>query len=166
MAVSDASARVALMRSALLLLPLLTLKVAAEDVAAVDLVSDIGIARVAEELGDSALLARLGGDQKVHDQLVATRASVHARAPEALIAALAPLACGRHPVLAPEAAFAIFHIAEGMRPSELAARETLKSDLRRARDALECARRAPVPRADIVYLLARASALLLDVHVR
>ena len=154
------------MRAAFLLLPLLTVKVAAEDVVSADVVSEIGVARTAEELGDSALLARLGGDQKVRDQLIATRASVHARAPEVLIPALAPLACGRHPVLAPEAAFAIFRIAEHLRPSELAARETLKSDLRGARDALECARRAPLPRADIVYLLGRASALLLDLHLR
>ena len=154
------------MRAAFLLVPLLTVSAAAQDLESADLVSAIGIARTAEELGDSILLARLGGDQKVRDQLIATRASVHARAPEVLIPALAPLACGRHPVLAPEAAFAIFQIADRLRPSELAARETLKSDLRRARDALECARRPPLPRADIVYLLARASALLLDVHLR
>jgi hypothetical protein len=140
--------------------------------AAVDCVSEIGLARIAEELGDGALAARLSAAAEraperaseltfdSYQTLLAVRASVHAQQPEALVPALATLACGRDPLLAPEAAFALSRIGERLQPSELAARESLNSDLRRAHDALECARRPPLPRADIAHVLAQVAASL------
>lgn len=121
---------------------------------------ELALARLAEELGDAALAARLGNPAGIAEKLRAVRASPHARAPEGLLVPLAALACGRDPQLAPEAAFALLRIAEQLRPSELATRETLLRDLGRAREALACAQASPAPRADIAQQLALAAALL------
>ena len=123
-------------------------------------VGELGLARTAEELGDAALAARLLGPGSSVDKLLAVRASRYARAPEALLVPLAGLACGRDPQLAPEASFALLRIAEQLRPSELAVRESLRSDLQRAREALACAEAVPAPRADLVQQLTLAAALL------
>ncbi|MDB4975505.1 MAG: hypothetical protein JWN48_3846 [Myxococcaceae bacterium] len=125
-----------------------------------DAVDEIGLARIAEEAGDAQLAARILAPSPRQQALVAVRASLHARAPEALLPALAKLACGRDPVLAPEAARACFEIAAHLSADALARREVLRSDLRAARTALQCSERAPAPRADISAWLAQAGAAL------
>lgn len=147
------------MRAALVLVSLMLANAARAEDPAQDLRTEIGLARVAEELGDAELSARLGPASARLASLVAVRASPYARAPERQIAALAAHACGRDPLLAPEAAFALREIAERLRPSELAARESLRSDLEAARAALACVDRPP-PRADIAQALAELAAAL------
>lgn len=140
---------------------LLTSHVAADERLAMASASDeIALARVAEELGDPELLARLSGAGPRAERLVAIRASLHARAPEALVPALASIACGRDPALAPEAAFVLLRLVELLHPSDLALREVLKSDLGKAREALACAGSEPRPRADIGLALAHLAAAL------
>lgn len=121
-----------------------------------DPIHDIGLARLADEAGDSVLAGALaqGGDSSRERALLAVRATPFAAAPEGLIPGLAKLACGRDPSLAPEAAAALAQIGERLRPSELAAREVLNADLRRALDALTAARSdARSLRPDIAHRL-------------
>jgi hypothetical protein len=123
-----------------------------------DPIHEIGLARLAAEAGDSALAAALGpndaGDVPRERAVLAIRAAPFAAAPEQLIPALLELACGRDPNLAPEAASALQQIGEGLRPSELAAREVLNADLRRARDAVTTHRaKAKALRPDIALAI-------------
>lgn len=133
----------------------------ADPLAHADVVSAIGLARVADEVGDGTLATWLGEPPSRVHALVAARAAPFASAPERLVPGLARLLCGRDPVLAPEAAVASVQIAERLRLSELAAREALRAELRAAADALRCAAesRAPV-RADL-----KAAASLLEVRL-
>jgi hypothetical protein len=118
------------------------------------------LARAAAREGDPALRARLKPGAPRYEALLAVRASEHARAPELLIPALASLACGRDPTLAPEAAFVLRKLAGQLTVSQLAERETLRSDLQRAREALACRERTPRARPDIVSSLHNLSAQL------
>jgi hypothetical protein len=123
-----------------------------------DVVSTIGVARVADEAGDGALLARLNDGKPRAEALVAVRAAPFAQAPERLVPALAQLACGRDPALAPEASAALLAIADGLDPHEFEAREVLMQDLRQAEAALACGEQAPAPRADILFALRTTTA--------
>lgn len=128
-----------------------------DPLAQADVVSVIGLARVADEVGDSTLGSWLKTTERRDLTLVAVRASPFAFAPERLVVQLAPVLCGRDPVLAPEASVALAQIAERLQPAGLAAREAAAHDLRQARVALSCVKDQPLPRADLV-----AAALLLD----
>ncbi|MDB4985661.1 MAG: hypothetical protein JWN04_839 [Myxococcaceae bacterium] len=130
-----------------------------------DAIDELGVARVAEEAGDVTLRAYLLEPVPRQRALIAVRASVHARAPEALLEPLAKLACGRDPALAPEAARASYEIASRLAVDELSAREVLRGDLGAARTALQCVEEKPPPRADIVALLTQVRAAL-DVLLR
>lgn len=123
-------------------------------------VDELDLARHADELGDARLRAALEDPSARPAAAWAARSAALARAPEALIPALARLACGRDPALAPEASHALRRIAERLTVSELAAREVLQTDLRDARHALACVAREPLPRADIVFELAQLGAAL------
>jgi hypothetical protein len=117
-----------------------------------DVVSTLGLARLADEVGDAQLLAWLKTPSRRDLTLVAVRATPFAAAPERLVPALAPHLCGRDPVLAPESALALAQIAERLTPSNLAAREALIADLKEARAALGCAKSdgAPAIRPDLL----------------
>jgi len=130
-----------------------------------DCVSELGLARIAEEAGDAQLAAQLARTDARQTTLVAVRASPHAQAPEALVPRLAALACGRDAALAPEAGYALARIGERLVGSELAAREALHEELVAAQKALACAEQVPAPRADIVHQLAQLGAAL-DVLLR
>jgi hypothetical protein len=130
----------------------------ADPLAQADLVSAIGLARLADEVGDGRLLSWLEQPGRRDLALVALRAAPFAFAPERLVAGLAHHACGRDPVLAPEAGVALVQIAERLHPSELELREVLRADLRAAKAALGCmAELRPPARADL-----RAAAGLLE----
>jgi len=121
---------------------------------------ELDLARAAEEGGDARLVAALREPLVRQTAAWAARSAPHARAPEALIAPLARLACGRDPALAPEAAMALVRLSARLTPSELGAREVLQSDLRAAREALACVELKPLPRADVVVALAQLAATL------
>lgn len=115
-----------------------------------DLISSIGLARLADEAGDAQLARWLSEPAHRDRALAAVRASPFAYAPERLVPGLSAILCGRDPVLAPESASALLELAERLRPSELAARECLLSDLRSARKALACVGEQPAEvRADL-----------------
>jgi len=130
---------------------------AADPLAQADVVSAIGLARVADEVGDSTLASWLKSPARRDLALTAVRASPFAWAPERLVVQLAPVLCGRDPILAPEASIALVQIAERLQPSLLAAREAASYDVKMAREALACVKQQPSPRADLM-----ASAMLLD----
>lgn len=123
---------------------------ATDPLAQADVVSVIGLSRVADELGDATLASWLKAPARRDLALVALRAAPYAFAPERLVGHMAPLLCGRDPNLAPEAALAFAQIAEHLQPARLAAREAASYDLRQARAALACAEQSPAPRADLV----------------
>lgn len=123
----------------------------ADPLAHADVVSTLGLARLADEAGDAQLATWLKTPGRRDLTLVAVRATPFAAAPERLIPALAPHLCGRDPVLAPESALALAQIAERLTPSGLAAREALLADVKQARAALGCVKAEGAPmRADLL----------------
>jgi hypothetical protein len=112
----------------------------ADPLAYADMVSTLGLSRVADEAGDAQLGAWLKTPSRRDLTLVAIRAAPFAAAPEQLVPALTPHLCGRDPVLAPESAVALAQIAERLTPSNLANREALVADVKEARAALACAK--------------------------
>jgi hypothetical protein len=135
-----------------LLLLALPLRADSEDpLAHADVVSTLGLERLADEAGDAQLLAWLKTPNRRDLALVAVRSAPFAAAPERLVPALAPHLCGRDPVIAPETALALAQIAERLTPSELAAREALLADVKEARAALACAKGEGAPiRSDLL----------------
>jgi hypothetical protein len=130
-----------------------------------DLVDPIGVARLADEAGDFALREALTQAAQRERALSAVRAAVYAHAPEELIAPLLPLAIGRDPVLAPEAAMALLQIGQRLTPTELSTREALLSTLKEASQATRAALdEARSPRADIRLALSVLQAQLTDLE--
>lgn len=127
-----------------------------------DAISELGVARMAEEAGDATLRALLTAATDRQRTLLAVRASPHAYAPEQLVPPLARIACGRDPELAPEAAAALARMVERMRPDELTRREVLVSELAQARDALRCGAQTRGLRGDIPPRLALLADALLS----
>jgi hypothetical protein len=126
-----------------------------------DAIDALGLARLADEAGDAALLKALEAPTIRERAVLAARAAPAAHAPEQLVPALVGLACGRDPVLAPEAALALAEIAHTMQPSELAAREVLLSDLRAAQSRVDaCVKERQGLRPDIGHALAELSHVL------
>ncbi len=115
----------------------------------------LSLARAADVAGDHALADAMHAGR--YEAVVAIRASPYAQVPELLIPALAALACGRDPTLAPEAAASLRALTGRLVPSELAAREALRGDLDRARASLHCER---PPRPDIAAALEELAALM------
>lgn len=110
-----------------------------------DLISTIGLARVADEAGDARLLGWLKAQGRRDLSLVGVRAAPFAYAPERLVPELARLLCGRDPVLAPESAYALAQIAERITPAAVELREAAIADFASARAALACAREHEPP---------------------
>lgn len=133
---------------------------ATPDPLAGDPLDPIALARMAEEVGDARLGAELSRGTERARVLSAARASAYAAAPEALVAPLATLACGRDPVLAPEAAYVLGALPARFSGPDFDVREVLRADLRQAREALRCVERTPPPRADIAAQLALLAATL------
>jgi hypothetical protein len=128
------------------------------DLLADDLVSELGVARVADDAGDQALRDALAGSSGRHNTLIAVRAAAYAHAPEQLWPLLVTLACGRDPVLAPEAALSLRSSVLRTGENDLARREVLLSDLRAVRSKLGCAEDTPRLRQDIALALRELSA--------
>ncbi len=111
----------------------------ADPLAYADVVTPLGLARLADESGDGQLATWLKAPNRRDLTLVAMRAAPFAAAPERLVPALALHLCGRDPVLAPESAHALAQISERLTPSSLANREALVADVKQAQSALACA---------------------------
>ncbi len=86
------------------------------------------LARVAARLGDDAILERLGPERPLAVRLAAVRACPFLVGPEAALEALAELAAGRHPRLAPAAAASLLAIADATGAAELSRREASVPD--------------------------------------
>lgn len=94
------------------------------------------LARVVDRLGDGAVIARLGEEKPRAVRLAAARATPFLREPERALEALAVVAAGRDPLLAPAAAHAALTITRALDPDELARREVDPASLIGARDRL------------------------------
>ena len=119
-----------------------------------DAIDEISAARAADESGDLALARVLSGEGDRETKLVAVRAAAHASAPEALVPSLVTLALSRDASLAPEAAWALVELFERLTVRELASREVLSADVRKACAAFSQVGEAKKPRADIALALA------------
>lgn len=95
----------------------------------------LDLARAVARAGDALVLSRLARGS-VAQKLAAVRAAPFLAAPEAALGALAALAAGRDPDLAPEAARAALSIARALTLEDLGRREAELSELAPARDAL------------------------------
>jgi hypothetical protein len=125
-----------------------------------DPLSELGVARIADENGDALLVRASAGELGRAAALIAIRAAPYAAAPEALWAGLFAHACGRDPALAPEAAAALTRLEVRLDGAELGQREVLIADLQKARAALGCPADAAPPRADLAAALGRFRARL------
>lgn len=118
------------------------------------------LARWADAVGDTTVLADLASDKPAATRLAAILAAPELRAPEWALSPLVQLAQGRDPDLAPAAATAAVQIANGLALQDLERRETLVEDLRPALLSYsELSRRADV-RADIALKAGQVTSLL------
>jgi hypothetical protein len=117
-----------------------------------DRIGALALAQLAAEVGDLAIAHGLDARADRESGLVAVRAAAFAREPERLVPALVAIACGRDPVLAPEAGLTLWSLAETVTLARLAEREALLSDVRAAHQALADGCELP-PRADIAQML-------------
>jgi hypothetical protein len=107
------------------------------------------LARVVDRIGDRAVLDRLAADRPADVRLAALRAAPAMRAPESALGALAEIAGGRDPDLAPAAMLSVLTIARALDPLELDAREVLRADLAPARRAIGAIAADATARADL-----------------
>lgn len=107
------------------------------------------LARVVDRIGDDRVIALLGDETPAAVQLGAVRAATQLRAPERALEALARIAAGRDPDLAPAAAMSILEIARALDPQALDARETMRDELTPARAALAPLAADQTARADL-----------------
>jgi hypothetical protein len=129
--------------------------------APLDALDPLELARLADRLGDGAVLAAL--EDPSATPLVRLRAARAARfldAPEAALAPLAALARGRDPVLAPAAALAAYRVAAALTLAELEAREASVEALAPAREALAALGADESARGDLRRLARFAAAAL------
>lgn len=117
-----------------------------------DQIDAIGLGRAADALGDAQLDRALELGQGREAALVAVRAALFSQAPERMIPKIVTLACGRDPVLAPEAALTLYTLAERVTSESFAAREVLLSDVKQAIQSLE-AGCSQEPRPDVLVAI-------------
>ncbi|WP_236604131.1 hypothetical protein [Sandaracinus amylolyticus] len=95
------------------------------------------LGRVVDRVGDDAVVARIASEELGADvRLAAVRAAPAMHAPERALEALAAVAAGRDPDLAPAAAHAMLDIARALDPQALDAREVMREELAPARAAI------------------------------
>lgn len=111
---------------------------AADPLAAALDADPLDVARLVRRVGDALVLTRLAPSAAVTipQRLAAMRAAPFLAAPEAALVALAALAAGRDPDLAPEAARSALTIARALSLEDLARREAELTGVVAARDAL------------------------------
>lgn len=119
----------------------------------------LDIERAVARAGDALVLSRLARGS-VPQKLAAVRAAPFLAAPEAAVGALATLAAGSDPDLAPEAARAVLTIARALTLESLARREAELSTLVEARAALRRLAADTSARADVRRAAAMAAGAL------
>lgn len=120
-----------------------------EALLAVHSADPLELARVVDRIGDDAVLQRLGAETPLPVRLAAVRASAWLHAPELALPALAELASGRDPDLAPAAARAVLRIAEALDRAALDAREHDGDEIERALPILSALAADGTARADL-----------------
>ena len=118
------------------------------------------LARVVDRIGDAAILSRLAPETPIAVRAVAVVATTRMHAPEDALLALATIAAGRDPDLAPRAAQSLLTIARSLDAQSLDARERDRNDFAPARTTLNALAGDETARADI-RLAARLSDLAL-----
>lgn len=119
------------------------------------------LGRVLDRIGDDAVLARLAGEATPsHVRLAAIHAAPAMRGPERALEALAVIAIGRDPDLAPAAARSLLAIAIALDPRALDAREVMPSELTPARARIDRLAADASARPDIRRAAAIAAEIL------
>lgn len=106
------------------------------------------LSRVVARMGDTEVLAALGGTSAAR-ALLAIQSCPYLAESEASLPVLGALARGRDPDLAPAAALAASRVVEGLTASELTAREVSAEDLRTAAELFEAIASEEGARPDI-----------------
>jgi hypothetical protein len=118
------------------------------------------LARLVFRIGDDAVIESLSEGTRADARLLAVRAAPQLEGPERAIEALAAIAGGRDPDLAPAAAQSLLVIAHALDPQALDAREVMREELTPARVALSHVEADETARADIRRAAAIAIAAL------
>ena len=127
--------------------------------AAVD-ADELDLAALRARIGDEPVLAALAPETEVALQLVAVRAAPYLANPELALPALAVIAQGRDPDLAPAAARRAFQIAQMLELEDVAAREIALGPLRDTEQNLSRLSTSNVARVDVKMYAAEAAHLL------
>ncbi len=123
------------------------------------------LALVVDRLGDTAVVERLTDGTPLAVRAIAVLAAPEMRAPEDALTALAEIARGRDPDLAPRAALSALTIARALDPRTLDARECDRAGLGAARAALEAIVQDESARADVRRAAQLAAAALAELGV-
>jgi hypothetical protein len=123
------------------------------------------LARLVDRLGDQAVVTRLAEGTPIATRAMAVLAAPEMDAPEMALSALAELARGRDPDLAPRAALAALTIARALDPQAMDARECDRASLAPARAGLEALAHDESARADMRRAAELAAAALADLGV-
>lgn len=107
------------------------------------------LARLVDRIGDEAVIARLSEETPTDIRLLAVRAAPQLEGPERALEALAAIAQGRDPDLAPAAANSLLVIAHALDPQSLDRREVLREELAPARAALSLLEADETARGDL-----------------
>ncbi len=118
------------------------------------------LSRVAQRLGDRAVIERLAPKHKVEVRLAAIRAVPYLRAPELALSALTPIVIARDGVLAQAAARAVWSIVGALSHDTLESRETLAVDLTQVTREVTRIASLTSLRADLRAQLNAAAAML------
>lgn len=118
------------------------------------------LARLVSRMGDESVLPRLSDESPVDVKLIAIRAAPHLEGPERALEALASIAQGRDPDLAPAAAHSLLVIIHALDPQALDAREVMRDELTPAWAALSHLEADETARGDIRRVASIAMAAL------
>lgn len=127
--------------------------------AAVD-ADELDLAALSARIGDEPVLAALASRPEIALQLAALRAAPYLANPELALPALAEIAQGRDPDLAPAAARRAFQIAQMLELEDIAAREIEIEPLREAEQTLNQLSTSNIARVDVRLYAAEAAHLL------
>lgn len=123
------------------------------------------LGRVAQRLGDKAVISRLDERAATEVRLAATRATPYLREPERALLPLASMISGRDTLLAQAAARSVITIVRALDADQLQRREVFASELAPVRAELERAAAIEHLRPDLRAIAASSAAMLTGMGV-
>lgn len=130
-----------------------------------DSADSLDAARWSDRVGDAAVLTYLSSKSSAGHAWVAILAAPHLRAPELSLLALAKLAGGRDPDLAPSAARAALSVVSELSFDDLGRREVVPSDLEPALEAFCALREQARVRLDITLMAGQVAMQLVELGI-